>query len=41
MDHVGRGAVRLELAAMLYGSRVGLRCPSCAHNLIQLFHDNA
>jgi len=33
-------ALGLELVAMLYGNRTGLRCPTCATNLIQLVHDN-
>ena len=30
----------MELAAMLYGNRAGIRCPSCPNNLLQVFHDN-
>ncbi|MBV9465289.1 MAG: hypothetical protein JO169_04165, partial [Solirubrobacterales bacterium] len=33
-------ALGLELVAMLYGNKTGLRCPNCATNLIQLVHDN-
>ncbi len=29
-----------QLLAMLYGSKAGLRCPGCANNLLQVFHDN-
>jgi signal transduction histidine kinase len=29
-----------QLLAMLYGSKTGLRCPGCANNLLQVFHDN-
>ncbi len=30
----------MELAAMLYGNRAGIRCPSCPNNLLDVFHDN-
>ncbi len=30
----------LQLVAMLYGNKTGLRCPSCPNNLIQVFHNN-
>ena len=33
-------AVGLQLLAMLYGNKAGLRCPGCANNLLQVFHDN-
>jgi signal transduction histidine kinase len=30
----------LQLLAMLYGNKAGLRCPGCANNLLQVVHDN-
>jgi signal transduction histidine kinase len=33
-------AVGLQLVAMLYGNRAGLGCAGCAHNLLQVVHDN-
>ncbi len=38
----GGGAVGigLQLLAMLYGNKAGLRCPGCANNLLQVVHDN-
>ncbi|HEY3947089.1 MAG TPA: sensor histidine kinase [Solirubrobacteraceae bacterium] len=30
----------LQVVAMLYGNKVGLRCSGCANNVIQVFHDN-
>jgi signal transduction histidine kinase len=30
----------LQLLAMLFGNKAGLRCPGCPNNLIQLFNDN-
>lgn len=33
-------ALGLQLMAMLYGNRAGLRCPGCADNLLQFTHDN-
>ncbi len=32
--------VGLQLLAMLYGNKAGLRCPGCANNLLQVVHDN-
>ena len=40
---VGGGLVAgvgLQLLAMLYGNKAGLRCPGCANNLLQVVHDN-
>ncbi len=40
---VGIGAVAgfgLQVVAMLYGNKAGLRCTGCANNVIQVFHDN-
>ena len=34
------GQSRLQLLAMLYGNKAGLRCPGCANNLLQIGHDN-
>ena len=36
----GIAGVSMQVVAMLYGNKAGLRCPSCATNLIQVFHDN-
>jgi signal transduction histidine kinase len=33
-------AIGLQLVAMLYGNRAGLRCPGCSNNLLQVVHDN-
>lgn len=33
-------SVGLQLLAMLYGNKAGLRCPGCATNLLQVIHDN-
>jgi signal transduction histidine kinase len=33
-------AVGLQLLAMLYGNKAGLRCPGCSNNLLQVVHDN-
>ncbi|MGO9750091.1 MAG: histidine kinase [Solirubrobacteraceae bacterium] len=33
-------ALGLQLVAMLYGNKAGLRCPGCPNNLLQVFHDN-
>jgi signal transduction histidine kinase len=33
-------AVGLQLLAMLYGNKAGLRCPGCANNLLQVVRDN-
>jgi signal transduction histidine kinase len=30
----------MQLLAMLYGNKAGLRCPGCPTNLLQLVHDN-
>jgi signal transduction histidine kinase len=30
----------MDLIAMLYGNKTGLRCPGCPNNLIRVFHDN-
>ena len=30
----------LQLVAMLYGNKAGLRCPGCANNLLQVVHNN-
>lgn len=30
----------MQLLAMLYGNRAGIRCPSCPNNLLDVFHDN-
>jgi signal transduction histidine kinase len=30
----------MQLLAMLYGTRAGVRCPSCPNNLLDVFHDN-
>ncbi len=30
----------MQLLAMLYGNKAGLRCPGCPTNLVQLVHDN-
>ena len=30
----------LQVVAMLYGNKAGLRCSGCANNVIQVFHDN-
>ncbi|MBV9164705.1 MAG: hypothetical protein JO342_00965 [Solirubrobacterales bacterium] len=30
----------LQVVAMLYGNKAGLRCSGCENNLIQVFHDN-
>jgi signal transduction histidine kinase len=32
--------VGLQLAAMLYGNKAGLRCYGCPNNLLQVVHDN-
>ncbi len=32
--------VGFQLLAMLYGNKVGLRCPGCSNNLLQVVHDN-
>jgi signal transduction histidine kinase len=34
-------AVGLELVAMLYGNKTGLRCPVCPNNLLHAFSNNA
>jgi signal transduction histidine kinase len=36
----GAFAVAIQLLAMLYGNKAGLRCPGCSNNLLQLVHDN-
>lgn len=33
-------AFGLQLVAMLYGNKAGLRCPGCSNNLLQVVHDN-
>jgi signal transduction histidine kinase len=33
-------SVGLQLLAMLYGNKGGLRCPGCSNNLLQVVHDN-
>lgn len=33
-------AFGLQVVAMLYGNKAGLRCAGCANNVIQVFHDN-
>ena len=33
-------ALGLQFVALLYGNRSGVGCPSCAHNLLQVVHDN-
>jgi signal transduction histidine kinase len=33
-------ALGLQLVAMLYGNKAGLRCPGCSTNLLQVVHDN-
>ena len=30
----------MQLLAMLYGNKAGLRCSGCANNVIRVFHDN-
>ncbi len=30
----------MQLLAMLYGNKAGLRCPACPNNLLQVVHDN-
>ncbi len=30
----------MQLLAMLYGNKAGLRCPGCPNNLLQVVHDN-
>jgi signal transduction histidine kinase len=30
----------LQVLAMLFGNKVGLRCPTCPDNVLQTFHDN-
>lgn len=32
--------VGMQLMAMLYGNKTGLRCPGCPDNLLQVVHDN-
>jgi signal transduction histidine kinase len=34
------GLLALQLLAMLYGNKAGLRCPGCPDNLLQVVHDN-
>ncbi len=34
------GLLCMELVAMLYGNKAGLRCPGCPNNLLQVVHDN-
>jgi signal transduction histidine kinase len=34
------GLFCLQLVAMLYGNKAGIRCPGCPDNLLQVVHDN-
>jgi signal transduction histidine kinase len=34
------GLFALQLLAMLFGDKAGLRCPTCPSNLLQVVHDN-
>jgi signal transduction histidine kinase len=36
----GTVGVGLQLVAMLYGNKAGLRCPGCSNNLLQVVHNN-
>jgi signal transduction histidine kinase len=40
MVAVTAAGLGVQLVAMLYGNRAGLRCPGCATNLLQVVHDN-
>ncbi|MGH2873262.1 MAG: sensor histidine kinase [Solirubrobacteraceae bacterium] len=40
MTAVAGASVGLQLVAMLFGNRAGLRCPGCSNNLLEVIRDN-